>query len=39
VILESAIYHGTLAHARRAPRAHGFAYRVYLLYLDLSELP
>jgi DUF1365 family protein len=39
VIRESAIYEGTLAHARRSPRAHAFAYRVYLLYLDLDELP
>ncbi len=39
MIRESAIYEGTLAHARRAPRAHAFAYGVYLLYLDLDELP
>ncbi len=36
---ESAVYVGTLSHARRGPRRHGFAYRVYLLYLDLDELP
>jgi DUF1365 family protein len=35
----SAIYEGTVSHARRAPRAHGFAYRLYMLYLDLDELP
>jgi hypothetical protein len=35
----SAIYEGTLAHARRGPRAHAFSYGVYLLYLDLAELP
>jgi DUF1365 family protein len=39
VIRESAIYEGTLAHARRAPRPHAFGVRVYLLYLDLAELP
>jgi DUF1365 family protein len=39
VIRESALYEGTLAHARRAPRAHAFSYGVYLLYLDLDELP
>ncbi len=36
---ESAIYLGRLTHARRAPRKHGFGYRLYLLYLDLDELP
>ncbi|HET9551925.1 MAG TPA: DUF1365 domain-containing protein [Anaeromyxobacteraceae bacterium] len=36
---ESAIYEGTLTHARHGPRAHAFAYDVYLLYLDLDELP
>jgi uncharacterized protein len=39
VIRESAVYEGTLAHVRRSPRAHAFAYGVYLLYLDLDELP
>jgi uncharacterized protein len=37
--LASAIYEGTVSHARRVPRAHAFAYRVYMLYLDLGELP
>jgi len=36
---ESAIYVGRLSHARRGPREHAFAYGVYLLYLDLDELP
>ena len=39
MIRESAVYVGRLSHARRGPRKHGFAYRVYLLYLDLDELP
>jgi len=39
VTRESAVYVGRLSHARRGPRRHGFAYRVYLLYLDLDELP
>jgi DUF1365 family protein len=39
VIRESAVYEGTLAHVRRSPRAHAFRYGVYLLYLDLDELP
>jgi hypothetical protein len=37
--LASAIYEGTVSHARRVPRPHGFAYRLYMLYLDLGELP
>ena len=39
MIRESAIYEGTLSHVRRSPRFHGFSYGVYLLYLDLDELP
>lgn len=39
VARESAVYRGTLAHARRGARAHAFSYEVYLLYLDLEELP
>jgi len=35
----SAIYTGTVSHARRGPRAHAFSYRMYMLYLDLGELP
>lgn len=35
----SAIYEGTVSHARRGPRTHAFAYRIYMLYLDLDELP
>jgi DUF1365 family protein len=34
----SALYVGTLGHARRAPVRHAFAYRVHMLYLDLAEL-
>jgi DUF1365 family protein len=39
VTRESAVYVGRLTHARRGPQRHGFAYRVFLLYLDLDELP
>lgn len=39
MIRASAVYEGTLMHARHAPRRHAFAYGVYLLYLDLDELP
>jgi DUF1365 family protein len=34
----SAIYSGRLAHHRRGPRAHTFAYSQRLFYLDLDEL-
>jgi DUF1365 family protein len=37
--LASAIYTGTVSHARRVPRPHAFSYRMYMLYLDLDELP
>jgi hypothetical protein len=37
--LSSAIYVGTVSHARRVPRPHAFSYRIYMLYLDLAELP
>jgi uncharacterized protein len=35
----SAIYLGRLSHARLAPKRHAFAYPLYMLYLDLDELP
>jgi uncharacterized protein len=34
----SAIYEGRIRHRRYAIRAHDFEYRIYQLYLDLSEL-
>lgn len=37
--LQSAIYRGKVTHARHAPKKHRFAYSVFLLYLDLEELP
>jgi len=36
---QSAVYHGTLSHARRGRVAHAFGYRLHMLYLDLGELP
>lgn len=36
--LNSALYHGLVAHCRLLPRRHQFRYRVYMLYLDLAEL-
>lgn len=34
----SAIYRGTLAHARGGPRPHRFRYRLHMFYLDLDEV-
>lgn len=34
----SAIYEGTVRHARIAPVAHAFAYPLFMLYLDLDEV-
>lgn len=36
---KSAIYEGTLRHVRLAPRRHDFRYRIFMMYLDLDELP
>lgn len=35
----SAIYEGVVTHRRRTPVEHAFRARIYLLYLDLDELP
>jgi uncharacterized protein len=35
----SAIYEGTVFHARREPVAHSFRYRIFMPLLDLDELP
>ncbi len=35
----SAVYAGRVTHARRGSKAHAFGYRLYMLYLDLAELP
>lgn len=35
----SAIYEGVVTHRRRGPVEHAFKARLYLLYLDLGELP
>jgi DUF1365 family protein len=37
--VNSAIYAGTVAHRRRTPVEHAFRMRLFLLYLDLDELP
>jgi len=37
--LVSSIYEGVVAHRRRLAPEHPFAHRVYMLFLDLDELP
>jgi DUF1365 family protein len=37
--MHSCIYEGQVRHRRFKPRSHQFSYRLYLLYLDLAELP
>ncbi|MFH1568886.1 MAG: DUF1365 domain-containing protein [Gemmatimonadota bacterium] len=37
--MHSCIYEGWVQHRRRAPVAHGFRYRLFMMYLDLEELP
>jgi uncharacterized protein len=36
---QSAIYKGEVRHRRRLPTPHAFHYRLFLLYVDLAELP
>jgi len=35
----SAVYEGTIRHRRFEPVDHAFSYRLFLMYLDLGELP
>ncbi len=37
-LMHSALYRGSLRHRRFAPRAHGFRYALFFMYLDLAEL-
>ncbi len=37
--MNSAIYQGFIAHQRFLPKAHGFRYKAFMMYLDLDELP
>ena len=37
--MKSAIYFGRVRHRRTAPVAHAFSYRMFMLYLDLDDLP
>jgi uncharacterized protein len=38
-VTESAIYEGRLRHRRLSPVEHSFSYRVWMLLVDLDELP
>jgi len=38
-MLASGIFIGTVAHQRFLPKKHGFQYKVFMMYLDLDELP
>ena len=35
----SGIYEGFVTHQRFSPKPHGFRYQVFMMYLDLDELP
>lgn len=37
--VRSRVYCGTLRHRRFVPEAHAFSYRVWMMWLDLDELP
>lgn len=37
--LQSCIYEGDVVHRRHSPLPHAFRYRLFLLYVDLDELP
>lgn len=37
--MESCIFEGTIRHRRFTPVEHGYAYSMFMMYLDLDELP
>lgn len=37
--MKSAIYSGQVRHRRTAPVEHAFTYRLFMMYLDLAEIP
>ena len=37
--MNSCIYRGTLVHQRHEPLGHRFRYPLFMLYVDLAELP
>ena len=36
---KSGIYEGQVRHRRMSPAPHEFSYRMFMMYLDLDELP
>ena len=37
--MHSCVYEGRVRHRRFAPAEHSFDYRLFMMYLDLDELP
>jgi DUF1365 family protein len=37
--MHSSLYKGWVSHRRRTPAGHAFRYRLFMVYLDLAELP
>jgi len=37
--VDSCIFEGRVSHSRREPVTHRFTYRIFLMYVDLAELP
>ena len=37
--MQSCIYEGRVRHSRTRPASHRFSYRMFMMYLDLDELP
>ena len=37
--MKSAIYQGQVRHRRMTPVEHAFSFRMFMMFLDLSELP
>jgi DUF1365 family protein len=37
--MNSCIYTGNVRHRRFSPVPHAFTYRLFMMYLDLEELP
>lgn len=37
--MKSCVYEGTVRHRRYAPVRHSFHYSIFMMYLDLAELP
>ena len=37
--MESVIYEGQVTHSRKKPAAHSFSYNIFMLYINLEELP